>query len=55
MAEAHQGDRLAFYREHVAGEGGEETFCVRIVKEPADGSEPVEVCRSKVVFKKNED
>ena len=46
VAEAHQGDKLSFYRE-ATGEGG---FCVRIVKHDAVTGEEVEACRSKVVF-----
>lgn len=42
VAEAHQGDKLSFYREQT----GENEFCIRICK---DGD--VECCRSKVVFK----
>ena len=46
VAEAHQGDRLSFYREK--SEEGE--YCVRIMKtDPATG-EPIETCRSKVLF-----
>ena len=41
VAEAHQGDRLSFYREMTA----ENEYCIRICK---DGD--VEVCRSKVTF-----
>jgi acyl-ACP thioesterase len=41
VAEAHQGDKLSFYREQTA----ENEFCIRICK---DGE--VEVCRSKVIF-----
>jgi acyl-ACP thioesterase len=43
VAEAHQGDRLSFYREQT----GENEYCVRICK---DGD--VECCRSKVIFNK---
>ncbi|MBR1388602.1 MAG: acyl-[Prevotella sp.] len=46
VAEAHQGDRLSFYCESTTG--GE--YCVRAVKSSADGAEPVEVCRCKLVF-----
>jgi acyl-ACP thioesterase len=42
VAEAHQGDRLSFYRQ----ETGDNEYCVRICK---DGD--VETCRSKVVFR----
>lgn len=41
VAEAHQGDKLSFYREQT----GENEYCVRICK---DGE--VETCRSRVVF-----
>jgi len=47
VAEAHQGDRLSFYLEK---SGGTE-YCIRIVKISPDISEPVEVCRSKVLFR----
>ena len=51
VAEAHQGDRLAFYLERVQETSDDQkTYCVRIIKEPADGSTSVEVCRSQVVF-----
>ena len=51
VAEAHQGDRLAFYQERVQDASDDRhIYCVRIIKEPADGSTPVEVCRSQVVF-----
>lgn len=47
VAEAHQGDRLSFYREQT----GTGEFCVRIVKtDPATGEE-TETCRSKVTFR----
>jgi len=42
MAEAHQGDKLSFYREQT----GDVEYCVRICKEG-----DVECCRCKVVFK----
>ena len=41
VAEAHQGDRLSFYKEQIA----ENEYCVRICK-----NDNVETCRSKVVF-----
>ena len=47
VAEAHQGDQLSFYRE-ATGEG---EYCIRIVKTSPEVTEPVEVCRSKVVFR----
>ena len=46
VAEAHAGDRLSFYRENT----GENEFCIRIVKTADQAAEPIEVCRSKVVF-----
>ncbi len=49
VAEAHAGDQLSFYREKSPllqdGEGGEQEFCIRIVR--TDGTE---CCRSKVTF-----
>ena len=46
VAEAHQGEKLSFYREQVA----ENECCVRLVKmEPSSGNE-VEVCRCKLTF-----
>ncbi len=47
VAEAHQGDRLSFYLEQT----GDLEYCVRIMKAVPDQEEPVETCRSKVVFK----
>lgn len=47
VAEAHQGDRLSFYLE----KSGDTEYCIRIVKISPDISEPVEVCRSKVLFR----
>ena len=41
VAEAHQGDRLSFYKEQIA----ENEYCVRICKD-----DNVETCRSKVTF-----
>ena len=41
VAEAHEGDRLAFYREQT----GEQEYCVRIMR--SDGTE---TCRSKLMF-----
>lgn len=54
VAEAHQGDRLSFYREET--EPG--VYCIRIVKDPlvvseGGATEPVEVGRSKVKFVKD--
>ena len=46
VAEAHQGDKLSFYREQTA----ENEYCVRLAKsDPILGNE-VEVCRCKVAF-----
>ena len=46
VAEAHQGDRLSFFRLQT----GDNEYCVRIAKaDPATG-ELIETCRSKVVF-----
>ncbi len=47
VAEAHQGDRLSFYREQT----GDQEYCIRIMKTAPGQEEPVETCRSKVVFK----
>ena len=47
VAEAHAGDRLSFYREQT----GDNEFCIQIVKTEPNGSESIEVCRSKVTFK----
>ena len=41
VAEAHQGDKLSFYKEQIA----ENEYCVRICKD-----DNVETCRSKVTF-----
>ena len=46
VAEAHQGDRLSFYKE----EGADGDNSIRIVKTVPGQPDPVEVCRSKVVF-----
>ena len=46
VAEAHQGDRLSFYREQTA----ENEFCVRLVKTENATGTPVEVCRCKLLF-----
>jgi acyl-ACP thioesterase len=52
VAEAHQADRLSFYREMVSGqaEEGALEFNIRIVKMAPGSTEGVEVCRSKVKF-----
>jgi acyl-ACP thioesterase len=49
VAEAHAGDKLSFYRQPAA-DASPNSFNVRIAKTASDGSEAVEVCRSKVVF-----
>ena len=46
VAEAHAGDQLSFYREQTANN----EFCVRIMKTEPNTADPIEVCRSKVVF-----
>ena len=46
VAEAHGGDRLSFYRQQTA----DNEYCIRIVKTSSETADPVEVCRSKVVF-----
>lgn len=48
VAEAHGGDRLSFYRE--TDEEDDLAFKIRITKLSSDGSEEIEVCRSKVKF-----
>ena len=47
VAEAHQGDKLSFYREQT----GENEYCVRIVKTDSSTGEEIETCRSKIVFR----
>lgn len=46
VAEAHQGDKLSFFREQT----GDNEYCVRIMKCSNENPESVEVSRSKVVF-----
>jgi len=46
VAEAHAGDRLAFYREQT----GDGEYSVRVTKQTDAAADAVEVCRSKVVF-----
>ena len=46
VAEAHQGDKMGFYREQTA----ENEYCVRLVKTEPGGQNAVEVCRCKLVF-----
>ena len=46
VAEAHQGDRLSFYREQT----GENEYCVRICKTDDAAGEEIETCRSKIIF-----
>lgn len=48
VAEAHGGDRLSFYREN--DDEDDLAFKIRITKLSTDGSEEIEVCRSKVKF-----
>jgi acyl-ACP thioesterase len=48
VAEAHAGDKLSFYKE-LSEEPN--AFNIRIVKTSPDSEEPVEVCRSKVIFR----
>ena len=48
VAEAHAGDKLSFYKESAEEP---DAFNIRIVKTSPDSEEPVEACRSKVVFK----
>jgi len=45
VAEAHQGEKLSFYREQSA----ENEYCVRLVKTDKTGKE-IEVCRCKLLF-----
>ena len=47
VAEAHEGDKLSFYRSQV----NEHEFEIRIVKHDAATGEEIEACRSKVVFR----
>ena len=47
VAEAHAGDSLSFYME---SEPTVNSYNIRIVKTSPDSPEPVEVCRSKVIF-----
>lgn len=46
VAEAHQGDKMGFYREQTA----ENEYCVRLVKTEPGEQNAVEVCRCKLVF-----
>lgn len=46
VAEAHEGDKLSFYREQTA----ENEYCVRLVKMEQPTGNEVEVCRCRVVF-----
>lgn len=50
VAEGHGGNRLSFYREQTAPN----EFCVRVMKTESDSDEAIELCRSKVVFVKND-
>jgi acyl-ACP thioesterase len=49
VAEAHQGDKLSFYREQTA----ENEYCIRLVKTEQETQAEVEVCRCKTVFGNN--
>jgi acyl-ACP thioesterase len=51
VAEAHAGDQLSFYREQTA----DNEYCIRIVKTSSETADPVEVCRSKVMFSRFQD
>lgn len=46
VAEAHQGDKLSFYREQTA----DNEYCMRLVKTEQEAHAEVEVCRCKTVF-----
>ena len=46
VAEAHQGDKLSFYRESTA----DNEFCVRLVKTVGENGMQTEVCRCRLVF-----
>ena len=46
VAEAHQGNKMGFYREQTA----ENEYCVRLVKTEPGEQNAVEVCRCKLVF-----
>lgn len=46
VAEAHQGDKMCFYREQTA----QMEYCVRLVKTEQSTGKEVEVCRCKAVF-----
>ena len=46
VAEAHQGDKLSFYREQTT----ENEYCVRLVKTNPSTQTETEVCRCKAVF-----
>lgn len=49
VTEAHQGDKLSFYREQTS----DNECCVRLVKTDGTTQPEVEVCRCKVVFVEN--
>ena len=46
VSEAHQGDRLSFYREQTT----ENECCIRLVKANKNTNTETEVCRCKVLF-----
>ncbi len=48
VAEAHQGDQLSFFRENT---DSPLEYCVRIMKNSPNGADPIEVCRSRVIFR----
>jgi acyl-ACP thioesterase len=46
VAEAHQGDKMDFYREKIA----DNEFCVRLTKTDLSSQKETEVCRCRLVF-----
>ena len=46
VAEAHQGDKMDFYREQIA----DNEFCVRLTKTDLSSHKETEVCRCRLVF-----
>ena len=46
VAEAHQGDKMDFYREQIA----DNEFCVRLTKTDLSSQKETEVCRCRLVF-----
>lgn len=47
VAEAHQGDKMCFYREQIT----ENEYCVRLTKTESQTQAEAEVCRCRLVFK----